>query len=117
MLPKDENKLEDMVFILEHNHGYVPKVEKERIVQDTSSDVYEDQIFHQLLLGGDQLTVARARSCQRGRGNSDSSLSKLSGFVPVAEDWHAGVILLTVSTYVRVHVRVCMIILSMRYAL
>ena len=106
VLPKDENKLEDMVCILEYLHEYVPTLEQERTIHDTISgdtDVHKDQIFHQVLLGGDQLTVARARSCQRGRGNSDSSLSKLSGVVPIAEDWHTAVILLTVSVCMTMH--------------
>ena len=30
--------------------------------------------FHQALLGGDQLTVARVRSCQRGRASSDCKI-------------------------------------------
>lgn len=99
VLPKDENKLEDMVCILEHLHEYIPKLEQERTVEGIpfgDEDVLRDQKFHRVLLGGDQLTVARARSCQRGRGNSDTGLSKLSGVIPVAEDWHTAVILLTV---------------------
>ena len=44
---------------------------------------------HQVLLGGNQLTVARARSAIRSVGNSDSSSQKLSGVIPVVEDWHA----------------------------
>ena len=100
VLPKDENKLEDMVCILEHLHGYIPTLEQERTIQDAPSgdtNVLKDQLFHQVILGGNQLTVARARSCQRGRENSDTGLSKLSGVVPIAEDWHSGVILLTAS--------------------
>ena len=86
-----------MVCILEHSHQqYVPTLEQERAVQNVYSGEYMLQV-HRVLLGGDQLTVARARSCQRSRGNSDSNLSKLSGVIPVVEDWHAGVTLLTVS--------------------
>ena len=84
---------------MDHLHQYVPTLKKERHVQVSTTS--EEEIIHEykfkrILLGGDQLTVARARSCQFGRGNSDSALSKLSGLIPVAEDWHTGVILLTV---------------------
>ena len=91
-----------MVCILDHIHQYIPMLEQEQRVQVTPSsdeDVLRDHRFHRVLLGGDQLTVARARSCQRGRGNSDSGMSKLSGVIPIAEDWHTAVILLTVSAY------------------
>lgn len=68
-----------------------------QIYPSSEEEVLHNDRFHQVLLGGDQVTVARARSCQRGRGNSDSGVCKLNGFIPVAEDWHTGVILLTVS--------------------
>ena len=100
VLPKDENKFEDMVCILEHFHAYVPTIRKERRYPITSTSeeaVVNEDRFHQVLLGGDQLTVARVRSCQRGRGNSDSAVKRLNGVLPVAEDWHARVTLLTVS--------------------
>ena len=101
VLPKNENKIEDMVCIMDHLHQYVPTLKKEHHVQVSTAseeEVIHEHKFHRVLLGGDQLTVARARSCQLSRGNSDSSLSKLSGLIPVAEDWHTGVILLTVRT-------------------
>ena len=101
LLSKNENKFEDMVCILDHLHQYVPTLTKERRVQVSPSS-QEEEIheyeFHRVLLGGDQLTVARARGCQLGRGNSDSALGKLNGLIPVAEDWHTGVVLLTVRT-------------------
>ena len=99
VLPKDENKLEDMVCILEHLQRYVPTLRQETQYQITSTE--EETIcterFHRVLLGGDQLTVARVRSCQRGRANSDCAANRLIGLLPVAEDWHTGVVLLTVS--------------------
>ena len=100
VLPKNENKIEDMVCIMEHLHQYVQTLRKEHRVQvspTSEEDVIQEHKFYQVLLGGDQLTVARARSCQLGRGNSDSALSKLTGLIPVAEDWHTGVVLLVVS--------------------
>ena len=54
--------------------------------------------FHQVLLGGNQLTVARAHSAIRSVGNSDSSSQKLSDVLPVVENWHAKLTLLSVSS-------------------
>ena len=99
VLPKNENKIEDMVCIMDHLHQYVPTLTKQRRVQvspaSEEEEIHEHK-FHKVLLGGDQLTVARARGCQLGRGNSDSAIGKLKGLIPVAEDWHTGVVLLTV---------------------
>lgn len=47
--------------------------------------------------GGDQLTCARARSCQRARMNADCASDALAGLVPCCEDWHAKVTFLSVS--------------------
>ena len=53
-------------------------------------------MLHQILLGGDQLTVARCRGCQIIRINSVTQTKKLCGLHPVIEDWHAKVTLLEV---------------------
>ena len=50
-----------------------------------------------IYIGGDQLTVARTRSCQRIRSNSTRGRDRLEGFVPCIEDWHAKVSFLGVS--------------------
>ena len=55
--------------------------------------------FHQILFGGDQLTVARARGSQRIQVNSESQADRLQGLVPVAEDWHTKVTLLEVGAH------------------
>ena len=51
----------------------------------------------QLLLFGDQLTIARARSAILLRCFHPTALSKLKGFVPTIVDWHARQCFLTVS--------------------
>lgn len=56
-------------------------------------------VFRPILFGGDQLTAARARGSQQIRLNSDRASDRLCGFIPVSEDWHTSVILLTVSDY------------------
>ena len=52
--------------------------------------------MHKLLLGGDQLTVVRARSAMKNRMNSPSPTKRLAGFIPVVEDWHTQAILMEV---------------------
>ena len=44
---------------------------------------------HQVLLGGDQLTVKRARSAIAQRSNSEDARGRLEGLMPFAQDWHA----------------------------
>lgn len=83
-----------MVDILEELHKYVPtkQTTKEFDVVHSDEDVEHISIevdhFHHILLGGDQLTVARVRGAQRIRNNSESGTACLEGFIPVAEDWH-----------------------------
>ena len=66
------------------------------IISVLLSQVCRD-IFKPVLLGGDQLTVARARGSQQIRVNLETASDRLCGFIPVAEDWHTSVVLLTVS--------------------
>lgn len=81
-----------MVSIMESLHQYVPTHRQEKKVDIPDS---EEQVtlqvdeFHHILLGGDQLTVARVRGAQRIRENSESASAGLQGLVPVVEDWHA----------------------------
>ena len=85
---------------MENLHAYVPTesptVEIERPNSDKKVEVTLDN-FHYTLMGGDQLTVARARGSQRIRSNSLRPRDRLEGIVPVCEDWHAKGCLLTVS--------------------
>ena len=48
-------------------------------------------------VGGDQLTTARIRGCQKVMSNSDSDLGRLEGVTALIEDWHAKVAFLGVS--------------------
>ena len=47
------------------------------------------ECMHKVLFGGDQVTVARARSGQMGRRNEVTPTQQLRGLVPIVEDWHA----------------------------
>ena len=49
-----------------------------------------------IALGGDQLTIERARVCQDLRKHSIDANERLGGFVPFSSDWHAEVTLLQV---------------------
>ena len=92
--------MEDMVDILAHLHQYVPALtlmQKTQVKNDETPE--EHTIFHPILVGGDQLTVARSRSAIKVKSNSETPLRKLSGIVPVVEDWHAKANFLGVCKY------------------
>ena len=69
---------------------YVPSIEN---IEYEDEDELKVHHFHHILLGGDQVTVARVRGAQRMRQNSESGQRCLQGFIPVIEDWHAKVVL------------------------
>ena len=100
---KNENKVSEMVDILDTLHKYVPlqRTTSNVPVPDSndSEEIMVDKM-HQVLFGGDQLTVVRARSAQLIRDNSQHATGRLQGFVPVIEDWHTKVCLLEVYTYI-----------------
>lgn len=81
-----------MVEIISHLHQYVPAVEYTRqvIVPNGLGDTAEIQqaSLHAVLVGGDQLTAARARGAKKARVNSVSPVTRLDRLIPCAEDWH-----------------------------
>lgn len=91
-----------MIDILEHIQSYVPCISEKKVLSvynaegDTEEIDYTDYQFMTTLVGGDQLSTARARGSQRIRSNSDDNFAKLSGLFPVIEDWHAKVCFLEV---------------------
>lgn len=92
VLPKDETKYDDMMDILQHIQSYVPSKHVRREMNVPESDevvTLDDQDFATTLMGGDQLTVARAQGAQLIRSNSGNNQDRLYGLLPVAEDWHA----------------------------
>lgn len=95
---KNENKLDEMVGILDELGKYVPCSETQHKVCVEGSQPQEQILssLHRLLIGGDQLTAARARGAIRQRQNSLTAMERLEGFLPATEDWHAKVCLLTV---------------------
>ena len=93
MLLKNENKQEDVINILEHLTRYVPYVTNEDTVVDASGEEVPVVVhkFHNVILGGDQLTVERIHGSQRAWSNADQSLETLKFFKGVVEDWHSEV--------------------------
>ena len=84
--------LNDMADILGELHKFVPKVRKEQefyVDEQTEPACVQVDYFNHILIGGDQLTVARIRGCQRVLSNSSSGEERLEGLIPVVEDWHA----------------------------
>ena len=105
MILQSEISNEGMVLIMEKLHTYVPTVstpiELECPKSDEPTTMIKDD-FHYILKGGDQLTVARARSSKRIRSNSLRPLDRLEGLIPVCEDWHAKRCLISVSLHAHV---------------
>ena len=98
---KNENVIEDMVEIMTEVQKYVriPAISQSvdvEVAGESTVTVKADH-FHNILFGGDQLTVARARGAQHVRENFIDGIGRLEGLIPVCEDWHARVTLLSVS--------------------
>ena len=58
---KNENKLDEMVSMMEHLEEYVPHIRTEKTIalvdpENAEPDTIVTDHFHQILLGGDQLT-------------------------------------------------------------
>ena len=87
VLPKNENKTKEMVEILIHLHQYVPQVVQKE-VNDKNDTVYKE-VTHRVMLGGDQLSQARARGALKIKSNSVNPSTRLQGFILTIEDWHA----------------------------
>lgn len=87
-------------------HKYVPTraSEGQLTLPNGSTLPYDNTIFFEILLGGDQLTVARVSGVQNLRIGHETALDRLEGLIPVVEDWHARVILLEVC---HAHLYVC----------
>ena len=91
IIPKNENRGEEMVDILSTLHSYVPMLESTRTVVvpslDEHTEVHEARSFP-IPLHGDYLTAARARSAKRVKISEDSPSKRFDGLVPASADWH-----------------------------
>lgn len=93
---KSENKHSEMIDIMHAHHQYVPIISGDSEIGD-SEVASQRSAVHKVLFGGDQLTAARARGCRDLRLNSETTIGQLQGLLPVAEDWHTSVTLLSIS--------------------
>lgn len=101
---KSEQVNTEMMEIMDELHAYVPRKTTETTFENQTEGIsmtYTKDCLHPILFGGDQLTCARARSCQRIRMNSEIASDALLGLVPCCEDWHAKMTFLSVSIFVR----------------
>lgn len=98
-----------MSLILEYFMKLVPTKPSEGhlVLPNGSSVDYDTTIFFKILLGGDQLTVARVRGTQALRQNEDTAVNRLQGLIPVIEDWHARMALIKVITIIFSFMSLC----------
>ena len=70
---------------------FVPAVNSTKqlsLLEDGVAEL-EDEDFHRILIGGDQLTVARCCGSAAVRSDHSTSRERLCGLTPVSEDWYA----------------------------
>ena len=95
----NENKGDKMIEILQHLHQYVPEgeIEEEVYISSQQRCVKKYTVRqHQLLFGGDQLTVARTRGAQAAMCNATNPRMNLEGYIPTIQEWHTQVVLIKV---------------------
>ena len=95
---QNENKLDEMTIIMERFKKLVPTLPKMETLPlpDGKCIEYDDTRFAKVILGGDQLTVARVRGTQALRKTEAKAVDRLEGIAPVTEDWHARMTLVKV---------------------
>lgn len=99
VMQHNENKIDEMCSAMDELHVYVPT---KKVVMEKSSISgqvvnKEDYKFCRTLIGGDQLTIARARGSSAARVDHSTARDRLNGLMPIVEDWHAKQCLLKVS--------------------
>ena len=87
---KNEIYLTDMAHIMESFNQYVPsELSSQHMTVNGKEYEYDDSKLIQLLVFGDQLTIAKARSAAVLREPQRGKLDRLEGFVPCVADWHS----------------------------
>lgn len=94
----NENKVDEMCKILDRLHKYVPSTSTltETTLPDGRTFTHTEYKQVKILLGGDQVTVARVRGAVGIRSNHENAQHRLEGVIPVIEDWHARQVLMQV---------------------
>ena len=97
----NENKLDEMCEIMDRLQEYVPKASYLTTTTLPSGETYtyKKSDMYEIILGGDQLTCARARESAAIRCSHHNDKDRLKGIMPVAEDWHTRQTLLKVRYY------------------
>ena len=89
-----------MISIMETLKKYCPHMHTNLVVDKPDDDGNNVEItvdsYHPILLGGDQLTVTRARGTQGQRENGNTAEIRLEDLIPTIEDWHSQLNLLCV---------------------
>ena len=96
-----------MIYTIGKLHEYVPSkpvIESFSLFAGESDVEFDDKIFHQILLGGDQLTIARACGSIDALQDHITWRELLEGLLPVIEDWHAKQCLLKVRIKLCTHI-------------
>lgn len=85
-------------------HRLVPSVstDSHQVLPNGENQLLKTETFHQILLGGDQLTAARCRGSIATRCDDDTSKGHRRGLVPIAEVWHVKYSLCKVSIIYKV---------------
>ena len=87
--------LTDMCSVLDSFKAYVPLEESTNYIEVVGDlYFYDDTKLIQLLLFGDWLTAARARSASKLCDTQTKAKDALQGCVPVIADWHTRICLL-----------------------
>ena len=77
-LPQNENKGDEVVEIMSNLHQYVPTVKyvEDCFIPSTGVTAQVSKAsLHSMIIGGDQLTAARARGAKKAKLNVDSPIS------------------------------------------
>ena len=90
IIPKNENKGDEMVEIRDTIHTYVTAS-----CRNESVEVHRACSFP-INLHGDYLTPCRARGAKKVKINANSPPHRLEGAIPAAADWHTNLKLLGV---------------------
>ena len=111
VLLHNENKLDEMGYIMDRFMKLVPQQPDEAIAVLPNGDMleFDNTQFSKILLGGDQLTVARARGTRAIRRTESTPANRLQGLIPVIEDWHVRMSLMKVMDVQEAQVSVILI--------
>ena len=104
LILKNEANLTEMADILDTLNQYVPTDESTRdTIVEGRNYTFDNSKLIQILLFGNQLTVARTRGVASWRDDDKMLLNCLEGFVPAVADWHTRMCLLQVITFLCIY--------------